>query len=100
LIGVISIAAALLYYALLRKIRGMWPGILYGAALWVVIFYLFNPLFPNVQPVADLNMNTVITTLCLYILYGVFVGYSISFETQEMNRGSQSAGKEAAKEGS
>ncbi|OXB91023.1 hypothetical protein B9L21_03910 [Geobacillus uzenensis] len=100
LIGVISIAAALLYYALLRNIRGMWAGILYGAALWAVVFYLFNPLFPNVQPVADLEPNTVITTLCLYILYGVFAGYSISFETQEMNRPSQSAGKEAAKEGS
>ncbi|OKO91179.1 hypothetical protein BRO54_2880 [Geobacillus proteiniphilus] len=100
LIGIISIAAALLYYALLRNICGMWAGILYGAALWMIVFYLFNPLFPNVQPVADLEINTIVTTLCLYILYGVFVGYSISFETQEMNRLSSSSGKEAANEGS
>ncbi len=100
LIGLISIAAALLYYALLRNIRGMWAGGLYGAALWAVVFYLFNPLFPNVHPVADLEANTIITTLCLYILYGVFVGYSISFETQEMNRPSPNVGKEAAREGS
>ncbi|AKU25729.1 hypothetical protein AVP43_02940 [Geobacillus stearothermophilus] len=100
LIGIISIAAALLYYAMLRNIRGMWAGMLYGAALWVVVFYLLNPLFPNVKPVADLETNTVITTLCLYILYGVFVGYSVSFEAQEMNRPSPSAEPQAAKEGS
>ncbi|ADI26119.1 YqhR family membrane protein [Geobacillus sp. C56-T3] len=99
LIGIISIAAALLYYAFLRKIAGMWAGMVYGVVLWMMVFYLFNPLFPNVQPVADLEANTIITTLCLYILYGVFVGYSISFEAQEMNRPASNVGKEAANEG-
>ncbi|WP_445612685.1 YqhR family membrane protein [Geobacillus sp. YF-1] len=100
LIGILSIGAALLYYALLRNVRGMWAGMVYGAGLWAVVFYLFHPLFFHVQPVAKLDANTVITTLCLYILYGVFVGYSISFEAQEMNQPSASEGKEAAKEGS
>ncbi|WP_025948972.1 YqhR family membrane protein [Geobacillus thermocatenulatus] len=99
LIGIISIAAALLYYAFLRKIAGMWAGMVYGVVLWMVVFYLFNPLFPNVQPVADLETNTIVTTLCLYILYGVFVGYSISFEAQEMNRPASNVGKEAENEG-
>jgi hypothetical protein len=89
LIGLLSILVALIYYATLRKIKGMWAGILYGVAWWLIVFYVLNPLFPNLETVSHLQRNTIITTLCLYILYGVFIGYSISFETQEMNRQTQ-----------
>ena len=68
----------------------MWGGILYGVVLWLIVFYGVNPLLPNLESVSHLERNTIITTLCLYILYGVFIGYSISFETQEMNRQTQS----------
>ncbi|MCF7617842.1 YqhR family membrane protein [Bacillus sonorensis] len=85
LIGVISIGAALLYYGCLKQAKGMWPGLLYGAVLWLVVFYLFNPMFPDVQTVAELKRKTVVTTFCIYLLYGLFVGYSISFEYNELN---------------
>ncbi|MBU8788794.1 MULTISPECIES: YqhR family membrane protein [Bacillus] len=85
LIGVISIGAALLYFGCLKQIKGMWPGILYGAVLWGIVFYLFNPMFPDVQTVSELKRETVITTFCIYLLYGLFVGYSISFEYNELN---------------
>jgi len=85
LIGVISIGAALLYYGTLKQVKGMWAGIVYGAVLWAVVFYLFNPMFPDVQTVAELKRETVVTTLCIYLLYGLFVGYSISFEYNELN---------------
>ncbi|ASB88486.1 YqhR family membrane protein [Bacillus sonorensis] len=85
LIGVISIGAALLYYGCLKQAKGMWPGLLYGAVLWFVVFYLFNPMFPDVQTVAELKRKTVVTTFCIYLLYGLFVGYSISFEYNELN---------------
>jgi preprotein translocase subunit SecG len=83
LIGVLSIAVALLYYVLLRKIKSMWAGVGYGIALWVIVFYVLNPFLPGLRSVSQLERNTVITTICLYILYGLFIGYSISFETQE-----------------
>ncbi|EID45467.1 YqhR family membrane protein [Parageobacillus thermoglucosidasius] len=91
LIGLLSILVALIYYVVLRRIRGMWAGVLYGFILWFIVFCGLNPLFPNLESVARLERNTIITTLCLYILYGVFVGYSISFETQEMDRQTQSS---------
>ncbi|EZP76108.1 hypothetical protein H839_12564 [Parageobacillus genomosp. 1] len=90
LIGLLSILVALIYYAALRRIKGMWAGVLYGVAWWLIVFYVLNPLFPNLETVSHLQRNTIITTLCLYILYGVFIGYSISFATQEMNRQTQS----------
>jgi hypothetical protein len=89
LIGLLSILVALIYYVALKQIKGMWGGILYGVVLWLIVFYGLNPLFPNLEAVSHLERNTIITTLCLYILYGVFIGYSISFEMQEMNRQTQ-----------
>jgi hypothetical protein len=86
LIGLLSILVALLYYAFFRKMKSMWVGIVYGVALWLIVFYVFNPLIPSLQSVSKLERNTIITTICLYILYGVFIGYSISFETQESER--------------
>ncbi|WP_199425713.1 YqhR family membrane protein [Thermaerobacillus caldiproteolyticus] len=86
LIGLISILVAFIYYAFFKQMKSMWAGIFYGVALWFIVFYVLNPIFPNLQPVSELERNTIVTTICLYILYGVFIGYSISFEAQEMNR--------------
>jgi hypothetical protein len=85
LIGVISIGVALAYYAILRRFNSMWVGIAYGVALWGVVFFLLNPIFPNLQSVFDLPRGTIVTTVCFYILYGAFVGYSISFDYNELN---------------
>src|SRR5690606_21252509 len=83
-IGIISIGVALLYYALLKKFQSIWVGAAFGVVLWLIVFYVFNPIFPDIKTVAELERNTVITTICFYILYGVFIGYSISFEENEM----------------
>ncbi|RAK22346.1 membrane protein YqhR [Anoxybacillus vitaminiphilus] len=91
LIGILSILAAFVYYAFFRKMEGIWTGLVYGLALWGIIFFVLNPLFPNLQPIAELNRDTIITTVCLYILYGVFIGYSISFESSEHERQKQLA---------
>ncbi|WP_449536915.1 YqhR family membrane protein [Ferdinandcohnia sp. Marseille-Q9671] len=84
-IGIISIGVALLYYAFLKKFQSIWVGAAFGIALWVIVFYVLNPIFPDIKTVAELKRNTVITTICFYVLYGVFIGYSISFEENEMN---------------
>jgi hypothetical protein len=87
LIGLISIGAALVYFAILKRFTAMWVGIVYGAALWGLVFFLLNPIFPNLKTVFELPRGTIVTTVCLYILYGVFVGYSISFDYNELNTG-------------
>ncbi|MDC3414418.1 YqhR family membrane protein [Aquibacillus sp. 3ASR75-11] len=79
-LGLISILIAILYYALLRKMKGIWPSIVFGVVLWFLVFYLLQPIFPNIKSMTKLTSDTVVTTVCLFILYGTFIGYSISYE--------------------
>lgn len=78
--GIVSLLTALLYYALFKKINTMWVGILYGVILWGIIFYILHPLFSHVPKIIDLQWETIVSTICLFILYGGFIGYSISFD--------------------
>jgi len=87
IIGLLGVVAAFIYYALLKKFYSIWIGILYGVILFLLVFFIFNPLFPSLNPIMELKRETIITTICLYILFGVFVGYSISYEYNEQLHG-------------
>lgn len=78
--GVLSILIAFIYYGLLKKVNSMWMGAVYGIVLWGIIFYILQPVFPSVPQLLDFNKNTIISTICLFILYGIFIGFSISFD--------------------
>ncbi|OIK11750.1 hypothetical protein BIV60_17680 [Bacillus sp. MUM 116] len=80
--GVISVVAAFIYYAALRKFTGFWVGFGYGIVLFLLVFVVLNPLFPSIDPIVDLSRDTLITSICLYIVYGIFIGYSINYEYQ------------------
>lgn len=77
-----SIAIAFLYRYSLAKISSMWMGIGFGAVLWVLIFYIANPLFVGLDSVQELSNITITSTICLFISYGLFVGYSIAYEEE------------------
>ncbi|WP_096434700.1 YqhR family membrane protein [Alteribacter populi] len=82
-IGVLSIGIAFLYRLIFVKINKLWPGVVFGFLLWTLVFGLFNPMFPGLKPLQQMDINTKVTTLCLYILYGAFIGYSVSYEYHE-----------------
>lgn len=84
LIGIISIVVALIYYGLLKRMRSMWIGALFGIVLWGMVFYILQPIFPNIAPLNEFDKNTIISTLCLFIIYGTFIGYSISYDYHDM----------------
>ncbi|MFD1635905.1 YqhR family membrane protein [Evansella tamaricis] len=84
-ISLVSIGAAFIYRLIFAKINKTWPGMLFGLVLWILIFGLFNPMFPELKPLTQLDLNTIITNICLYLIYGLFIGYSISYEYQERN---------------
>lgn len=89
---VFSIAAALLYGLLLRKLKGPWPGLAYGAAWWALIYLLVGPLTEMVPAVTQLDLNSFVTDLSLFLLWGLFIGYSIAMEfTDEWGRGTNAA---------
>ncbi|HJV32143.1 MAG TPA: YqhR family membrane protein [Bacillales bacterium] len=82
LIGIFSVGASFIYYVVLKKLKGIWPGMGFGVLLFFFVFLLLNPLFPDMDPFLKINRDTMITSVCLYIVYGIFIGYSISYEFQ------------------
>ncbi|MFC5713330.1 YqhR family membrane protein [Thalassorhabdus alkalitolerans] len=87
-IGLLSILSAYLYKVIFQKWDSLIPGMIYGFVLWLLVFYILNPLFPGLKPLPLLDFNTIATNICLYILYGVFIGYSISYEYTTMKESS------------
>ncbi|OIU71088.1 YqhR family membrane protein [Rossellomorea aquimaris] len=87
--GIISIGVALVYYGVLRKFKSMWVGAGYGIVLFFTVFLLLKPLFPSIKSFTAIDYHTLITSLCIYILYGVFIGYSISYEENELRHEEQ-----------
>ena len=83
-IGFFSTGAAFAYYLILRKFKTIYIGMGYGIALFVCVFVILNPLFPSMAPFLELKRDTIISSVCLYVLYGVFVGTSISYEESEI----------------
>jgi uncharacterized membrane protein YagU involved in acid resistance len=82
-----SVVAALLYSLFLRKLKGPWIGIGYGLAWWGLLYLLVGPLTDMVRPVTQLDINSFVTDLSLFILWGLFIGYSIAMEfTNEQSR--------------
>ncbi|MGM9926221.1 MAG: YqhR family membrane protein [Bacillus sp. (in: firmicutes)] len=86
LYGLVSILVAFLYYAILRKVLSIFAGILFGIAIWAVVHLAFVPLFPGLKGITEMDLDSFVTTICLYILYGVFIGFSISFDANERAR--------------
>lgn len=84
---VFSILASMLYTLAFRKLKGPGPGILYGIAWWAVLFGFLGPLFRMTRPLLQLTPITILSEFCLYLLWGLFIGYTAAEEyTDERNR--------------
>lgn len=76
----LSMLAALLYAAVLRKAHGPWPGILYGFGWYLLLFLLIGPSCGMVPAFTKLEVQTLLSEMCRFLLWGVFIGYSITLE--------------------
>jgi hypothetical protein len=84
---VFSMICSLLYFALFGKIRGPHMGVVYGFLWWVVIFGFIGPLLGMSDKLTMIGWNTLFTELCIFLLWGIFIGYTIAFEfTDEASR--------------
>lgn len=82
-----SIVAAVVYGLLFRKLKGPWPGILYGVAWWGALYLLVGPVTQMVPGITQLDINSFVTDLCLFTVWGLFIGFTIALEfTKEMQR--------------
>lgn len=84
--SLLSVIPAIIYYALFRKYKGMAGGLIYGILLWALLVFLLHPIFKDFPGYGSMNLDTKVTTLCLFLLYGVFIGYSIAYEYEESRK--------------
>lgn len=90
---VFSIAAAYLYVLLFRRLRGPLPGLGYGALWWAILFWAVGPATGTMPPPFKLGWTTLLSELCVFLLWGLFIGYSINFEfTDEASREPEKSG--------
>lgn len=84
---IFSVIASLIYSLLFRKKSEYYWGLFYGVLLFLLIFGLVHPIFFQETWIMYENIATFITLFCLFLLYGVFIGYSISYEYEEIQQG-------------
>lgn len=81
-----SVVVSLIYVLIFRKLKGPWPGMLYGVLWWAGIFFFGSWPF-LMQPMFKLPWNSVISEFCIFLLWGLFIGYTAAIEyTDERKR--------------
>ncbi|WP_239613830.1 YqhR family membrane protein [Cohnella mopanensis] len=75
-----SMLAGLVYLAVFGRLRGPWPGIFFGAAWWGLFYAWLGPLIGAMPPLRQIGWNSIVTDFCLFLVWGVFIGFSIAFE--------------------
>ncbi|NQX44994.1 hypothetical protein HQN87_06600 [Paenibacillus tritici] len=84
-----SVLSSLIYVLIFRKLNGPWPGMLYGILWWSALFLACSRWF-LLQPPFKLPWTTVISEFCLFLLWGLFIGYTAAIEyTDERKREQQ-----------
>ena len=79
-----SIIVALVYTTLFIRIKGSWMGLAYGAILWVLLYGWLGPALGMMKWLDKLDMNTIVTDFCLFLVWGLFIGYSIAYEFNDV----------------
>ena len=82
-----SVVVSLIYSLLFRKKNEYYWGLIYGVLMFLLVFGLVHPLFFQETLIINEKVSTFITMFCLFLLYGVFIGYSISYEYEQIEQG-------------
>lgn len=75
----ISLIVAAIYYLILKKRNNWIPAAIFGFVLWIVFYVLIPFMTLEWNTLRMFSVETHVTTLCILIMYGTFIGYSISF---------------------
>ncbi|MEC0108109.1 YqhR family membrane protein [Paenibacillus taichungensis] len=90
---VFSVLTSLIYTFTLKKWKGPLPGMGYGIFWWLIIFVLVGPKLDMVKPLNRLTWDSIITEFCFFLLWGLFIGYTVAMEfTDERKREPEQAG--------
>lgn len=81
--SLISIGVSFIYYLLFKKVNSIFMGIGFGVMIWLIFVFITQYTFPNIKPFTDFDKVSMLSSICIFILYGTFIGYSISFDYYE-----------------
>lgn len=84
--GLLSIFVAVIYYFLFRQRQSWIVGGIYGVILWIIVYYILPIIINSFNPFLHFEVQSHIAILCLFVLYGVFTGYSISYDYESLRR--------------
>lgn len=79
---VLAIVSAILYYAIAKKLYSIWIGLLYGLILAGIHMFVIHPLFYD-ELLFVQSFSSTVTIINLHVLFGLSIGYSISFDYTE-----------------
>lgn len=77
---VFSLVATLIYVLAFRRLKGPLPGLVYGVIWWMLIFVVIGPMLHLTAPESQLSFDTLFSEFCLFLLWGLFIGYSTAEE--------------------
>ncbi len=77
---IFTVVASFFYMLLLVRFKSPFVGIFYGVLLWAFTFFILSPFFDLTKPVKELGFYTNSVMVSLFILIGLFIGYSIAIE--------------------
>ncbi|MNW36801.1 hypothetical protein D3C74_138200 [compost metagenome] len=75
-----SVLASLLYALTMKTLKGPYPGMIYGVVWWAILFVLAGPKLGMMSPVNRSTWDSIFTDFCLMLIWGLFIGYTISVE--------------------
>ncbi|MDP5275683.1 YqhR family membrane protein [Chengkuizengella axinellae] len=82
-----SIICAFIYTLLFSKVKGAWLGIVYGLFWWANLYLWIGPMTGMMKWINNMDINSIISGVCLFILWGIFIGYTVAIEfTNEQAR--------------
>jgi len=81
IIIILSSIHATIYHLIFKKILNLWFSVSYGIVLFLLLFSI--NLFVEKLKISINDSTSLITLLSLFIFYGVFISYSISFDYYE-----------------
>jgi|SRR5690625_4440155 len=84
---IFSMIVSFLYALLFHKVNGYWLGLAYGVIWWVLIYIAVGPYIGMVPKILDIDWNSRLTDFCIFLMWGIFIGYTIAYEyTEERTR--------------
>lgn len=77
---ILSIIASIIYMLLFRNKKGPMWGIGYGLCWWLLLFIVLPYVISWPTRGMVMELETQAFEACLFIIWGLFIGYSIAFE--------------------